>query len=44
MKKNQINFAHPNKWPDSLTSPVELPSVVIEIATRRRTKNKIWEK
>jgi len=38
MKKNHINFAHPNKWSDSLVSPAELPSVTTEIATGRRTK------
>jgi len=38
MKKNHINFAHPNKWSDSLASPVESPSVATEIATGRRTK------
>jgi len=27
MKKNHINFAHPNKWSDSLGSLVESPSV-----------------
>jgi len=27
MKTNHINFAHPNKWFDSLASPVESPSV-----------------
>jgi len=41
MKKNHINFAHPNKWSDSLASQVELPSVQTEIATGQRTKNKI---
>jgi len=40
MKKNHIHFAYPNKWPDLLASPVESPSVVTEIAMRRRTKNK----
>jgi len=44
MKKNHINFAHPNKWYDSLASPVESPSVATEIATRRQTKNKIWKR
>jgi len=39
MKKNNINFAHPNKWFDSLASPMESPSVTIEIAAGRRTKN-----
>jgi len=39
MKKNHINFAHPNKWSDSLVSPVESPSVATKIATGRRTKN-----
>jgi len=39
MKKNHINFAHPNKWPNSLTSPMESPSIVIEIAMGRQTKN-----
>jgi len=38
MKKNHINFAHPNKWSDSLASPVESPSVATEIARGRRTK------
>jgi len=38
MKKNHINFAHPNKWSDSLASPVESPSVATEIVTERRTK------
>jgi len=38
MKKNRINFAHPNKWSDSLASPVKSPSVTTEIATGRRTK------
>ena len=38
MKKNHINFAHPNKWSNSLASPVESPSVTTEIATGRRTK------
>jgi len=33
MKKNHINFAHPDKWSDSLTSPVESPSVTISVAT-----------
>jgi len=34
MKKNHINFAHPNKWSDSLASPVKSsPSVTTEIAT-----------
>jgi len=31
MKKNHINLAHPNKWSDSLASPVESPSVATEI-------------
>ena len=44
MKKNHINLAHLNKWPDSLASPVESPSVATEIATERRTKNKNLEK
>jgi len=44
MKKNHINFAHPNKWFDSLASPVESPFVVTEIATGQRTKNKICKK
>jgi len=39
MKKNHINFAHPNKWLDSLASPVKLPSIATEITTERRTKN-----
>jgi len=26
MMKNHINFAHPNEWLDSLTSPVESSS------------------
>jgi len=39
MKKNHINFAHPNKWPDSIASLVESPSIATEIATRWRTKN-----
>jgi len=38
MKKNHINFAHPNKWSDSLVSPLESPSIATKIATRRRTK------
>jgi len=44
MKKNHINFAHPNKWSDSLESPVESPSVATEIATGRRTKIIICKK
>ena len=38
MKKNHINFAHPNKWSNRLTSPVESPFDATEIATGRRTK------
>ena len=38
MKKNHINFPHPNKWSDSLASPMESPSVATKIATGRRTK------
>jgi len=38
MKKNHINFAHPNKLSDSLASLVESPSVATEIATGRRIK------
>ena len=38
MKQNNINFAHPNKWYDSLASPVELPSVATEITMGRQTK------
>jgi len=41
MKKNHINFAHPNKWSDSLASLVESPSVATEIAKEWQTKNKI---
>ena len=41
MQKNHINFANPNKWFDSLASPMESPSIATEIATRQRTKNKI---
>ena len=49
MKKNHINFAHPNKWSNSLASPVESPSVATEIATGRRTKiffckNRVWSR
>jgi len=44
MKKNHINFAHPNKWSDSLGSLVESPFVTIDIATGHRTKNEIWKK
>jgi len=44
MKKNHINLAHPNKWSDSLASPVESPSVTTEIATGRRTKKLKFEK
>jgi len=44
MKKNHINFAHPNKWSDSLASPVESSSVTIEITTGRRTKIIKFEK
>jgi len=38
IKKNHINYAHPNKWPDSLASIVESPFVATEIVTGRRTK------
>jgi len=41
IKKNHINFSYPNKWPDSLASPMESPSITTEITTGRRTKNKI---
>jgi len=48
MKKNHINFAHPNKWSDSLASPLEPPPVATEIAMRRRTKknckNRVWSR
>ena len=50
MKKNHINLAHINKWSNSLTSPVESPSVATEIATIRRTKkikfvkNRVWSR
>ena len=45
MKKNHINFVDPNKWFDSLASPVESPFVATEIAMGRRTKkSKIWKK
>ena len=39
MKKNHINFAHPNKWYNSLGSPMESPFVATEIAMGQRTKN-----
>ena len=48
MKKNHINFAHSNKWSDSLTSPVESPSVVTEnrdgTANQKLkfAKNRVW--
>jgi len=35
---NNINFTHPNKWSDSLASPMESPFVATEITTGRRTK------
>jgi len=50
MKKNHINFAHPNKWSDSLASPVESPSVATKITTGRWTKknkivrNRVWSR
>jgi len=44
MKKNHINFAHPNKWSDSLASLVESPSIATEIVTGGRTKNKNLKK
>ena len=40
MKKNHINFAHPNKLSNSLASLVESPSVATEIAMGQRTKIK----
>jgi len=39
MKKNHINFAHPNKWTDSLVSLVESPSVAQR--SRRGDERKI---
>jgi len=44
MKKNHINFAHPNKWSDSLAPLVESSSVATEIPMGRRTKNRYLEK
>jgi len=44
MKKNHINFAHPNKWSDFLPSLVESPSIATKIAPGWQTKNLIWKK
>jgi len=41
MKKNLINFTHPNKWSDSPVSPVESPSDATEIATDDESKVKL---
>jgi len=44
MKKNHINFAHPNKWSDSLASLVESSSLATEITTDDEPKIKFEKK